>query len=164
MSAAPCAVKIRLSGKQTLKQVGNYFNCSSALVLTWLKKNQPDFRETLLAKRKNTSSAFCSLIGRYKRKARQRGLSWDLSKEDFKELTSSDCSYCKEPPFAITKAESLYGGNLKYTGIDRIDSKKGYELSNCVPCCRWCNQAKGTMSVEAFKVHITKLFERFVNA
>lgn len=34
--------------------------------------------------------------------------------------------------------------------IYRIDSTKGYVLSNVRPCCKVCNRAKGTLSLKEF--------------
>src|SRR5690349_23930597 len=38
-----------------------------------------------------------------------------------------------------------------YTTLFRsVDSDRGYELGNVVPCCGVCNRAKGTMSQDMF--------------
>ena len=39
---------------------------------------------------------------------------------------------------------------LLHNGIDRVDNSKGYHPENCVPCCKTCNIAKQSMSVEEF--------------
>jgi hypothetical protein len=38
----------------------------------------------------------------------------------------------------------------RLNGVDRLDNWKAYEASNCVPCCGWCNQAKGTLDPATF--------------
>ncbi|HEC67150.1 MAG TPA: hypothetical protein ENI23_17875 [bacterium] len=42
-------------------------------------------------------------------------------------------------------------------GLDRVDNKKGYELENCVPCCKICNSMKMTMDKDEFLKHIKRI-------
>lgn len=65
-------------------------------------------------------------------RARQDGIEWKLSLEDYKALVTRRCIYC---------SVSLLG----YTGrgIDRIDTSQGYQAGNVAPCCGLCNQVKG---------------------
>lgn len=64
----------------------------------------------------------------YKTSAKQRDLSFDLSFEEFCSFWQADCSYC--------------GGAIATIGLDRVDSDKGYQLDNVVPCCTMCNSMK----------------------
>ena len=48
---------------------------------------------------------------------------------------------------------------LKCNGIDRIDSSKGYTVENSVACCKYCNTAKNTMSVDEFLKWIGRVYE-----
>ena len=48
---------------------------------------------------------------------------------------------------------------LKCNGIDRIDSSKGYTVENSVPCCKYCNTAKNTMSVDEFLKWIGRVYK-----
>lgn len=63
-----------------------------------------------------------------------RGYSFELSEEEFNEITNQACFYC--------------GSFDKYNGIDRVDNSKGYITDNVVPCCRNCNTAKGSVTIE----------------
>lgn len=78
-----------------------------------------------------------SLYGRYnmyKKGAKARNLIFDLTVDQFDEITRQECYYCGE-----------YSGNYfdkSFSGIDRIDSSKGYESNNVVPCCDMCNRMK----------------------
>lgn len=98
-------------------------------------------------------SGLNSLMQKYKHGARSRNLSFELTKEVFKELTSSNCTYC-----GIKPSNVIYGslgkakehGKYTYNGIDRINNSVGYELSNCVPCCTTCNIAKSNMGLQEF--------------
>jgi hypothetical protein len=91
--------------------------------------------------------------------------------ELFKKLSLSNCFYCNTEPLN-TQSDIRYetrGGKkekliitdfvLKYNGIDRIDSSKGYELNNVVPCCKNCNSAKMELSINDFKNQIKKIYE-----
>ena len=97
-------------------------------------------------------ASFNKLYGAYKRGAKNREFRFGLKKEDFREMTSSDCFYCGEKPSQEMKnnGKSNFYGNYKYNGIDRIDNSKGYSKQNCVPCCFVCNQMKLTLSKSDF--------------
>lgn len=110
-----------------------------------------------------------SLFSRYKSiDAKSRGLSFSLTKEEFREMTSSPCFYCGASPSSGiatgTNASKLTRENATYiyNGIDRLDNSLGYELFNCVPCCRPCNFAKRTRSINEFKLWVEKVYNYFV--
>jgi hypothetical protein len=109
-------------------------------------------------------SGLKKLYGRYKRNAKIKNRIFDLTIEDFKKVTSENCFYCGSKPHTESALSSVnehveFKDHMiyKYNGIDRIDSSKGYEKDNIVPCCQWCNIAKKDMSVEEFKEHIFKM-------
>jgi alkylhydroperoxidase family enzyme len=84
---------------------------------------------------------------------RRRGpIPWELSLEQFKELSQGSCHYCGLPPERAT----LVGKELR-NGIDRVDNNLGYVRTNCVSCCATCNSMKMDMTVEAFMTHIAKI-------
>lgn len=35
-------------------------------------------------------------------------------------------------------------------GVDRVDSSRGYDKENIVPCCKICNRSKSDMSESDF--------------
>lgn len=80
----------------------------------------------------------------YKGKAKQRGLQFSLTMEDFKKLWQKPCVFC--------------GSEIETIGIDRKNSSKGYVNGNIIPCCRCCNWMKNIHSVKAFLTHISKIF------
>lgn len=93
----------------------------------------------------------------YKQAAQKRNLSWNLTEENIKYLTKQNCFYCNIEPKQLSKPGSptmtkkgIEHATYIYNGIDRIDNKTGYELNNCVPCCKNCNRAKRTMSQKEF--------------
>lgn len=92
-------------------------------------------------------SAFNLLYATYRCEATRRKLSFELSKEDFRELTSEPCNYCGIGP--NHKITSVTGSYL-YNGIDRVKNDGGYVRSNCAACCGTCNWMKRTQTVEDF--------------
>lgn len=59
--------------------------------------------------------------------AKTRGLTFELSFEQFSALVNSNCFYC---------------GRAPRNGVDRVDNAKGYLPNNCVPSCHSCNVRK----------------------
>lgn len=66
----------------------------------------------------------------------KRGLTFELIEEKFHEYFDTPCTYC--------------GVSSIKTGIDRIDSDKGYTEDNCVSCCATCNISKSNYSPEKY--------------
>ena len=78
--------------------------------------------------------------GRYvtlKKDAKHRGINFFLTLDEYKEIYTDYCGYCGSKV-------------INAAGIDRLDNTKGYEKNNVIPCCKWCNYAKGTWSARAF--------------
>jgi len=101
-------------------------------------------------------AAWNALLGTYRASARKRHLAFTLGVLEFKELVSGLCYYCGAPPANVIPSKHGRNGGIVYTGIDRVDNDKGYELGNVVSCCITCNRGKGTMSVDQFKSWITR--------
>lgn len=101
---------------------------------------------------------FNQIIYSYKRHAKERNLSFDLSKDEFKILTQQNCYYCGDPP-SQSHAGTRQNGVYIYNGIDRIDNTKGYILDNCVSCCGNCNKLKLNRSNMDFLLSIKKIYE-----
>lgn len=82
----------------------------------------------------------------YKRSAKKKGLAFELTEEEFDELTNDCCTYCCQPTTAIHK-----------NGIDRVESGLGYVADNCVTCCGQCNIAKKKLTNDEFIEHVCKV-------
>lgn len=82
-------------------------------------------------------------IGSIKGNAKCRKIEFNLSDDDVNKLINSSCFYC---------------GVENCDGIDRIDSKKGYELNNCVPCCKTCNLMKNKFTTDVFFDKIKRIY------
>lgn len=101
-----------------------------------------------------------NIIHSYKRKSALKRREWSLSFDDVKKLAQGNCTYCGIEPRQIIKKQWNHSEpQIIYNGIDRIDSSKGYTADNCVSCCRICNQAKSTLSVEELRDHIKRMYK-----
>lgn len=103
-------------------------------------------------------AAFNNLFNVYLHGARQRGLTFELTKEQFAALTKQTCHYCGSSPMQ-ERILSQCNGSYMYNGIDRIDNDQGYVIDNVVPCCGFCNKAKGKKTYQEFTDWLNKLVE-----
>jgi hypothetical protein len=115
-------------------------------------------------RKKYGESSFGRVYRNYRNSAKKRKIEFSLSKEQVKELTSKDCSYCGSKPKSIAYDNTykrLYG-NYIYNGIDRVENKIGYVIENCVTCCRICNVSKNNWSKEEFFKHVEKIYNHSI--
>ena len=80
---------------------------------------------------------------KYKCTAKSRKIPFHLTLEEFLLFEKLPCFYCGAVP--------------EWLGLDRIDSKRPYEVLNVVRCCPPCNYSKRTQSVEEWLDHIEKV-------
>ncbi len=93
----------------------------------------------------------------YKNSAtKHRSIDFNLSLSEADILFKQDCHYCGKAPERIFKETAKY--SYTYNGIDRVDNTKAYELDNVVSCCKECNLAKHTMTVDQFKTWIRRVY------
>lgn len=105
-------------------------------------------------------AAFNSLYSGYRASARERNLVFELSKEEFRELTSSNCFYCDVEPSALRyNSKNKTPTPYTYNGVDRKNNSIGYITSNVVSCCKMCNFVKGARDDDVFIAHIKKIYE-----
>jgi len=71
----------------------------------------------------------------FKRVAKQRGILFDLTFEQYLPLISSPCFYC----------ENRLAPPSRSIGLDRANNFLGYTIENVVPCCRYCNRLKSSI-------------------
>lgn len=97
----------------------------------------------------------------YQKGAKDRGLKFELSKDEFKNITSQNCRYCNIEPKQTTGRDKYTktNGLYYYNGIDRVNNDLGYIKDNCVPCCKTCNYAKHRLSLKEFSDWIKRLVE-----
>lgn len=118
-------------------------SCKNEMSKEWYKAH-PDRYKRMLEKRKQKRDTDPGERYKdYKAKAKKRGISFCLSKEQFLSFAKKPCFYC--------------GDEIKLIGIDRFDNSKGYEASNLVSCCMFCNQGKMNRSAEEYITHCEKV-------
>lgn len=86
-------------------------------------------------------------------------IQFNLTEDEFHRLTQHDCYYCGIPPSNVQKSYKNHGDYI-FNGIDRVDNKKGYQLDNVVTCCKQCNFAKRTSTVDEFLSMVKRIYER----
>lgn len=85
----------------------------------------------------------------YKVNTKRMNLDFELTLEQFSKLISSNCHYCGSKPTNFQK--SGLHCQMKYNGVDRKNNHKGYTADNVVPCCKFCNYAKGRATQQEFE-------------
>lgn len=111
-------------------------------------------------KRRKPESVYRYIYEQYQSGAKTRNINFNLTKEEYIEIVKKECFYCGDPaPIKQPhRGKNRYVGvPVPYNGIDRIDSMRGYEKENCVPCCTKCNYMKSDMNVSSFMEHILKI-------
>jgi hypothetical protein len=99
------------------------------------------------------------LYGTYKSKAKKRNIYFDLTLEEFQILISGNCFFCGSAPYQEIKSQHTGKSRIFYTGIDRVDNTIGYQIDNCVSCCKYCNYAKSDLTMQEFKNHIKRIYQ-----
>lgn len=99
-------------------------------------------------------AGFRKVLRFYKTTLKDRGLTWQLTDDQCKELMIRNCFYCGTAP-----SRSKQSLDFAYNGIDRVDNSIGYALENCVPACRICNFMKGVLSLANFNSQIRKIHQ-----
>jgi hypothetical protein len=108
--------------------------------------------------KRKAGTAFRQLLYTYKNNAKDRGYAWELTDEQFLEITQSPCHYTGRLP--SNKFKSSFEEYV-YNGIDRKDNDAGYTLDNCLPCCAEVNMMKKDLPLDRFLELCRKVAERF---
>jgi len=90
------------------------------------------------------SSYSAASYNEYKRRANNKSLLFELTNDEYVELIAGNCYLCGRD-----------GSEYLTNGIDRIDNKLGYIMSNVNSCCGSCNYIK--KDIELFE-----LFEKML--
>lgn len=146
--------KIKNNGKTSYKCT---CNCGKSTIVTHWKLysgrtkscgcSRKDADKTRNIDKRLEEGVSCSrrVIYYYQRNATNRGIEFHLTDEECLKLFKRNCKYCNREPFTTISYKG-YNGSFTYTGIDRIDSLKGYTTDNVVPCCKDCNYMKRDLS------------------
>src|SRR6266481_1326787 len=79
----------------------------------------------------------------------KRKLAFDLTHEEFKNLTKGNCHFCGVPPYQEYRPGHKSGSYI-YNGVDRLVNEDRYTISNSVSCWGICNDMKRNRSVTEF--------------
>ena len=95
---------------------------------------------------------------------RSRNLCWELTRDQaVSQWPNECCHYCNAAPSqSRSGSKSRPQDAVKFNSLDRLDSALGYTIDNVVPCCKICNFAKNTMSVEEFRAWLSRVYGHFV--
>ena len=113
---------------------------------------------------KDVEVGYKAILYVYKKHAKDRGFTFDLDYDYFKELTKGNCHYCGIEPIQVYQLKNPKTGKIRsgvpitYNGVDRVDSTKGYFNDNVVTCCKICNRAKSNLSLNDFKDWINRVY------
>jgi hypothetical protein len=126
-----------------------------------IKEKRRRYRRKAKGKKPTKKKGARSLMSHYKSGAKNRDISFELTEDEFRELTQGNCHYCGVEPDQALQLNA--DGDLYiYNGIDRLDGSKGYTTDNCVPCCKVCNFMKRNMLESEFIAHISKIMLHYV--
>lgn len=94
-------------------------------------------------------AALKNKFSHYRKTAKKRYLSFDISIEIFQNIITSECHFCGAPPQMVFKPKTIVE-SFPMNGIDRKDNSLGYTIDNCLPCCGVCNFMKGRLDYYDF--------------
>ena len=138
----------------------------------WVRKRTESMKATLKKKveagwippfhysrRDPQELALTHIYRQYRTKANNRGLEFNLTRDEVSYITSQNCVYCEDVPRERMVGLSHYPIQVIANGIDRVDNSKGYVPNNCVSCCLTCNLMKNKSSLEEFKNQIKWIYQ-----
>ena len=101
-----------------------------------------------------------TIFSHYKHGAKNRNFEFKLDKQQFSNFLFQPCYYCGIDAFATYIIKGILGDrDVKYNGIDRLDSSKGYTTDNCISCCKICNVAKSDLTIQEFNEWLVRLIK-----
>lgn len=148
--AEPKPNKVILSVKELTDE--EFMHYSKTKVIWENKQKEKTPKEPKVKKEKRTDSGkkrmkYDSSLPKsyisYLKRANAKGLQFELTLNQWEWALSKPCVYC--------------GG--KSTGIDRIESSKGYIIGNMQPCCGVCNMMKLAHSEKFFLEQVEKIYK-----
>ena len=95
----------------------------------------------------------------YRRRAHKFEVPFDITVDDFEQISGLPCAYCGAEP-GNRLSDRNGEGKFTYNGLDRVEPKLGYTLTNIVPACIVCNRAKSDQTLEEFRSWVERVFSR----
>lgn len=144
------------NGRLTLKSIGDIVRNAGGQLRTQGRRNGVK-KGVFAGEQLVEHNLYCCTI----RSAKVKGIEFNLSLEEYISFHHLPCHYCGNVNCNTYRlsAWSKHRPAYRYNGIDRIDSKMGYTLDNCVPCCGICNKMKLTMTEDEFLAHLSQVLE-----
>lgn len=115
------------------------------------------------SKERSVESVWNSYHSSYKR----RGWDFHFTVSQLKAVSQLPCAYCGKEPSNVFRARYTDGDGyrrevdptmeVRYSGLDRVDSSKGYVVGNVVPCCGQCNTMKSKLPLDDFLALIERI-------
>lgn len=99
------------------------------------------------------------VYNRVKGNAKTRNIKWELTINEFKSIAKNKCFYCDSLP---PKSPGFRDRSPFYHGLDRVNNNLGYSVTNSVSCCSICNYAKHDLSMQDFKIWLTKCYNHTI--
>jgi len=144
-----CKVCIKLGNSeresQYKEQRARYRSENRDKLLEQKRQYYQENKESHGDKQREWRQTFKGRLYSYISGAKKRDIPWELTEEEFKLFWDKDCKYC--------------GTRTEGVGIDRVNSTKGYNLSNCVACCTKCNIMKTNYKEDEFLNHIKLIYK-----
>lgn len=117
----------------------------------WYQKNKKRILKDKKAWRQKMLGTIEYRFKRAIRTAKQRGISFSLTFDQFCEAANHPCYYC---------GFKFCSQVIEGSGLDRIDSSKGYEVGNVVSCGHRCNMIKNEdLTMEEAKAAIQAIID-----
>jgi hypothetical protein len=167
------AIKLSTCHKQAKTKLGYSSNCSSFENTRYentLKRLNPDISHFTLQSRslsrfRSHYHFLESKFNRDKSGAIERNLEFKLNLDEYIRLSLSKCFYCgcqgnssfRKPKSGLLKRSSKH--ELFVCGIDRMNNKMGYNIDNCVSCCKDCNFMKSDKDINYWFAKIKSIYE-----
>lgn len=139
---------------------GNVVNVPTHSLQTGDTKSCGCYRKEFISQKSKKEYGYAAkkhIYNTYKYGAKRRNLEFNLSLEEFFNISQKNCAYCGVKPSSIFKSVHN-NGDFIYNGIDRVDNNIGYVITNVAPCCWECNKTKLVSSLSDFYAHIIKVY------
>lgn len=98
----------------------------------------------------------------YYNSAKKRGYDFELDQDRFYEIIVKPCQYCGKQASSVSEIRShtrYDRPRFIYSGLDRVDNRKGYTEDNVVPCCTQCNYLKRAFNKDTFISQVKAIYE-----
>lgn len=104
-------------------------------------------------------ASFKAFYRGYKASAKRNGRAFKLTIAQVRALAAAGCHYCGNQSMRSFTRHEGRAPFVYRSGIDRVDSSRGYETDNVVSCCERCNMLKASLSTDQFFSAILRIVQ-----